>query len=252
MNAGMNDHITKPIDPDQLFGALVKWGKVPADRVIEDVPEEKSAKKEKVELSLDELPGVSVKQAMVRLGGNTNLYLKLVKKFLSESSDNAEKIKSLLEEEKIAEAKVEAHTMKSVAGNLGAEDLSEIAKQLDINLKSGGDESTQEILEQYTGHMHTAVESFKKVVASANGEKQENQKAPSASDSELLSKVEKMAELLEDDLSEAMNIAEGIGVNVSEKLKGAWEELMEALESFDTDEAGKIAKNIINKIKSGD
>ncbi|PLX66702.1 MAG: hypothetical protein C0602_11600 [Denitrovibrio sp.] len=251
MNAGMNDHITKPINPDELFGTLVKWGKVPVDRVIEDVPEIIPGKKDKVEISLDELPGVSVKQAMVRLGGNTNLYLKLVKKFLSESSDNAEKIKALLEDKKVSEAKVEAHTMKSVAGNLGAEDLSDIAKQLDINLKSGGDDNTQEILDKYTEQMHTAVDSFRKVIASAEVEKQSEKKEPSASDSELLTKVEAMAGLLEDDLSEAMNIAECIGANVSDKLADAWKELMEALESFDTDEAGIIAKDIINKIKSG-
>ena len=30
--AGMNDHVTKPIDPDQLFGALQKWIKPVAEQ----------------------------------------------------------------------------------------------------------------------------------------------------------------------------------------------------------------------------
>jgi len=251
INAGMNDHITKPINPDQLFGALINWVKLSEGRQAEAEKEPEAPKKaEKVTLSIDELPGVSVKDALVRLGGNSNLYLKLVNKFLAESTNSAEKIKKLLTEENINDAKTEAHTMKSVAGNLGAEKLSDVAKNLDINLKSGGNEATEDLLDEYAKELEIAVDSFRKVVESAV-KPEEKMRVAIDFDSATLDKLKKMAELYDQDLSAAMEIAEGLSDSIPDSFKDLWGAITNALEGFDTEEAEKLTIELISKI-SGD
>ena len=242
LKAGMNDHITKPINPEELFRTLLKWVKVPEGRVPEPKPEKAPEKKDKPELALNDLPGVSVKQAMVRLGGNTALYLKLVRKFLAESRDSASKIADMLDDGRVDDAKTEAHTMKSVAGNLGADGLSDSARLLDINLKSGGNDETGELLTAYGSDLNTAVESFEKLIASSEEPKQKK----AALQSETVEKIKQMAALLEDDLSAAMALADEIAV--PEEMQAGWNAIREALDSFDTDEAAVLVKSLIDSL----
>ncbi|UCE52051.1 MAG: response regulator, partial [Desulfobacterales bacterium] len=79
LEAGMNDHITKPIDPDQLFSTLLAWIK-PGKRVI---PEDILAKRrQKVVKKAERLPiemtGIEVQTGLVRARGNQSLYIDLL------------------------------------------------------------------------------------------------------------------------------------------------------------------------------
>ena len=60
LEAGMNDHVTKPIDPDQLLSALVKWIKPGKREMSEGESESLIGKKEVKEILPSELPGISI------------------------------------------------------------------------------------------------------------------------------------------------------------------------------------------------
>ena len=83
IEAGMDDYITKPIDINELFSALVKWIK-PKDRKITDTDiSEKgfqSDEKRSEDDQLPALPGIDVESGLIRVGGNMKLYKKTVNK----------------------------------------------------------------------------------------------------------------------------------------------------------------------------
>jgi CheY-like chemotaxis protein len=82
LQAGMNDHITKPLDPEELFATLVKWIKFVKRPVIK-TPPVKGQEKVKLarEMPLPELPGIDVASVLTRVGGNQASLIRLLKKF---------------------------------------------------------------------------------------------------------------------------------------------------------------------------
>ncbi len=134
LDAGMNDHVTKPIDPKALFSALAKWVKLSPDRTVD--PSNVSKQKELSELDIPSLRNIDVKEGLSRIGGNKNLYWSLLEKFLGEYSSASDDISSLLSEDQIDDAQRLTHTVKGVAGNIGAKALLSSARELDALLKS--------------------------------------------------------------------------------------------------------------------
>ena len=129
--AGMNDHIGKPIDPDQLLATLAKWVR-PAKTAVSEViiPETKSLAPQ----PLPELPGVKVAESVRRIGGNVALYYALLEKFRNNQRKVAHEIREALSLDDLSTAERIAHTLRGTAGSLGAVSLQKLAEQLEKNL----------------------------------------------------------------------------------------------------------------------
>ena len=89
LEAGMNDHVTKPIDPDQLLSALIKWIKPGEREISEGVTDSSIGKKELEDILPSELPGISIASGLGRVGGNKQLYAKLLCKFKDGHEDGS-------------------------------------------------------------------------------------------------------------------------------------------------------------------
>lgn len=85
-------------------------------------------------LIIPELSGFDVKTALNRLGGNQQLYLTILEKFLQQQKDVIEKIELALNQKKYQEAILLVHTLKGLAGNLGRVDLQEVSAKLELSL----------------------------------------------------------------------------------------------------------------------
>jgi PAS domain S-box-containing protein len=120
--SGMNDHVSKPIDPDALFGALARWSGRQAER-----PEARR----RSDAAASPQHWVNVGETLERLGGSVELYRKLLRHFVHEYVGVAVKIDAALAAGDRAGAQHEAHTVKGVAGNLGAEPLYQAASELE-------------------------------------------------------------------------------------------------------------------------
>jgi CheY-like chemotaxis protein len=117
LEAGMNDYVTKPIEPKKLFETLSRWfraSKTPKPAFSPVAQEDPPA---------ISLPGISTNDALKRLGGNTALFLRLLTRFAKSNRNTSEQIESELAQGNVAEVKRLVHTLKGVAGNLGAMDL---------------------------------------------------------------------------------------------------------------------------------
>ena len=139
--AGMNDHITKPIDPEQLFGTLAKWiGR--RDRPVK--PAELSPaptgppvkEPAPAEQALPEaLPEFDLAEGLQRLMGNRGLYRKLLGNFAAQYSHAADDIRSALDAGDFEQTHGLVHAIKGVAGNLAAKDLQQQSVALEKLVK---------------------------------------------------------------------------------------------------------------------
>jgi len=137
LGAGMNGHVTKPIDPDQLFSTLQKWIKPSKKRVQVkqmEVPFERteSDKTMPEEDALPEsLPGFDLRDGLKRLQGNTKLYRKLLLNFTINYCEVAKDIRIALDAEDFGGAHSLVHNIKGLAGNLSATELQTAAANLE-------------------------------------------------------------------------------------------------------------------------
>ena len=132
--AGMNEYVPKPIEPEVLHRALLHWI-APGDRLYE---EETVAEDGGVLIELPEqLPGVMVSAGLVRLGGNTGLYLELLDGLCKDYQDAPARLRDMLAADDGEGGRQLAHKLRGIANNLGAEQLGSCAETIELALKAG-------------------------------------------------------------------------------------------------------------------
>lgn len=127
LDAGMNDHVSKPIDPDALFATLAHWAKprqVPAAKT-EAKPARAAA------IVIPEIEGVDVREGVERAAGNKRLYRDLLIRFAKDHRDVGAQIAAALESGDLKQAEHIAHTVKGVAGNMSIGEIYASADKLE-------------------------------------------------------------------------------------------------------------------------
>ena len=143
--AGMDDHVTKPIDPDRLFEALAKW--IPDKPRA--VPQESSRARRSVHAELPErLPGIDLATGLARVRGNRKLFKKLLQEFRRDYLDVVIRIRQDLRAGDEATARREAHTLKGLSGTIGAAALQAAALALETAIDSTDQTDYQECLDR--------------------------------------------------------------------------------------------------------
>jgi signal transduction histidine kinase/CheY-like chemotaxis protein/HPt (histidine-containing phosphotransfer) domain-containing protein len=133
LDAGMNDHIPKPIDPDHLIARLRYWIDQPR---ANSRPAIKAPVTSEIVLMQDQ-PGIDVDAALARLGGNRKLLARLLAEFGKSQAGAVAGIRQALGHGAVEEAARHAHTLKGVAGNLSATKLAAAAAALESLLRKG-------------------------------------------------------------------------------------------------------------------
>jgi CheY-like chemotaxis protein len=141
IEAGMNGHVTKPIDPDQLFATLQKWIR-PSDKRAQvkqpEVPldslESDQAEPNEEQLP-DSLPGFDLGSGLKRLRGNKRLYRKLLLDFGAKYTGVVAEIGEALEAKDLNHAHSLVHNLKGLAGNLAATELLSAAIEMEKLVK---------------------------------------------------------------------------------------------------------------------
>jgi signal transduction histidine kinase/CheY-like chemotaxis protein/ligand-binding sensor domain-containing protein/HPt (histidine-containing phosphotransfer) domain-containing protein len=130
---GMNDHVTKPIDPDELFAALARWAK-PADTTAHaiELPHTPVS-----ETELPEIEGIDIAGSLKRVAGNKRVYRNLLEQFAAKQADAAGQIAEALHNGDRPLAERLAHTVKGVAGNLGIGKVQSAAARVESAVRSG-------------------------------------------------------------------------------------------------------------------
>jgi CheY-like chemotaxis protein len=152
LQAGMNGHVTKPIDPDQLFATLQKWiqpseNRAPTQKPVVSVEPSGEDKVVSTEEELPEsLPGFDLADGLKRLQGNKKLYRKLLLDFATGYYKAGIEIREALDAEDFDRAHSLVHNLKGLAGNLSATDLQAAAVNME-KLVKGVEKTTPPVKE---------------------------------------------------------------------------------------------------------
>ncbi|PKV46691.1 signal transduction histidine kinase [Janthinobacterium sp. 61] len=139
LDAGMNDFIAKPIDVAQLFGTLARW-------IAPATPQEMTAVVAQPEAELPVIAGLKMAEAMRRVGGNATLMRKLLDRFVETQFDAMQRIVAAIENNQLETAIREAHTLKGLAGNIGAGGLADSAARVEHLLSLGSHDGLPQAL----------------------------------------------------------------------------------------------------------
>ena len=135
--AGMNDHLTKPIDPAALFSALLRW--IPPGRYLDAdaAPEAVEDETEAVAEPLPTLHGIDIERGLLHHLRRPALYRQSLARFNREFGGAAGDAAAALTAGDLERARRLAHSVKSAAATLGADALERAARALEQRLAAG-------------------------------------------------------------------------------------------------------------------
>ena len=209
IECGMNDHIAKPIDVDQLFITLGCWVRPKAS----NAPSSAGSSAVSNIAKDDEVPyiaGLETDKALRRVGGSVKLLRKLLNRFSENEGDVIKRIKTAIENNDANTATREAHTVKGLAGNIGAIKMAECAGVVEDMLRRGESDGLALVLDAMEQELATLLERIVAVM----GPPQATEEAPATSRNVnmvvLAHELRQLAALLADDDSKAGKIVDGI------------------------------------------
>lgn len=134
LEAGMNDYITKPLNPKELAEALTRW--LPTENEAEgsrgsDVPKRATACGERESLVFHE------NEVLVRLDGDRELLETVVTGFLQDMPVRLSMLRTGIQSGDPTSATLEAHTIKGAAAAVGAETMRAAALRIEEAGRTG-------------------------------------------------------------------------------------------------------------------
>ena len=152
LSYGLNDHITKPIDPYVLFAAVAKWSASTAKKRDKEHPA--TAPDQSVfHLLPDSLPGFDLDKALFQVGGKQQFLYNLLVNFHDQYKDFTARLNQMIETGQFEKAKIDVHTLKGIAGTLAAQSVYETA----LSLEKGIAERKIPQINRYLSELETAL-----------------------------------------------------------------------------------------------
>ncbi len=157
--AGMVDHIAKPIEPNVLFDTLLKW--IPSIECGPSMGEAQNVTDNRVSLP-KHLDGIDIAEGIQRASGNPDLYISLLMHFVNDHGKDSRIIAEAVVRNDIDLAHRTAHTLKGVAGGIGAQALYDSSRKVETALKKNQLTRFDALMETLAGDLTRVVEDLKK------------------------------------------------------------------------------------------
>jgi len=248
LKCGMNAHVSKPINPTELFDVLLKWISH-GERHIPFIKTEQLDSETRNDIDFSCLKGINIEAALKRV--NSKQYLRLIEKFISDQASVIEEAIDLLNQNNRKEAVILMHTLNGVAGTLGAEELSSYAQKLE-KLMLTEDSLPSELVEKAINSHKTTIELFQTAVdLNKFSPKEIKIEVDEEIDEETLkSNLYVLKTLLEEFNSEAEEHVDEMLETVSKpEIVKALEEIRNQTALFEFDEANESLKQLLKKLK---
>ncbi|MBS1196795.1 MAG: barA, partial [Proteobacteria bacterium] len=232
--AGMNDHVAKPIEPEELWKTLLKWIKPrQLPRGVKVMP------RLTPEVALpNAIDGLDMAAGLRRVLGKKSLYLAMLKKFVGGQKNIAAEISRALAAYDQATAERLAHTLKGVAGNIGASGLQLMAENLETAIRESlPSQAVDESLAEIQSALAMLIDQLE-----AQLPDEPNTEAVLVDPEKLRRVCDKLELLLADDDAEASEIMEEHADLLSSAFAGHYRQIGDCIRAFDF-EAALIALN---------
>ena len=215
---GMNGHVSKPIDSVALCKMLLRW--IPARRAskktVDEVSSQAALRQQEVRPSTlssfpTTLPGFDIPSALERMNNNPQFFRNMLLGFRREFFEAPKTIRTALEgqqEDGRTSARILAHTIKGMAGNLSAQQLFLAARDLEDSIHGEKRDAWPILLDTFDQAMDQVMQSIQTL--EVEGEKNSvEDKTPGESrsnDTEVRSQVQKLYKLIRKSHSDAEGV----------------------------------------------
>ncbi len=161
--AGMNAHIAKPININEMYQTLAQWITPAKPQLLENKKISHLTTKETDFISsLQQINSFDYKRGLLLLQGNERLYRQLLERFCHNQSHFIKRFVSSKEKTDWNTARREAHSLKGIAANLGMTELTKLANHLE-ELSITGDKlaDIDEVLQQISVNLDSILTDLK-------------------------------------------------------------------------------------------
>jgi signal transduction histidine kinase/CheY-like chemotaxis protein/HPt (histidine-containing phosphotransfer) domain-containing protein len=237
--AGMCSYLIKPLDPAKLIECLRMY--IPVEE------ENQNRFKEISGIEPDTIAPVDYKTAIKRIGGNENRYYNILWQFVDNHSGDAEKLDELMEAGKVEEAKRLIHTIKGIAGNIGAGALLQSVAELEKAVA----ESDNSIIEKWRNEFKDALKCTCDTISKQIRRVEHEEEFPGSVYENMENALPMLSDLLKNGDFEAKKLFYTCAAYL-ETLLGSekFDRLESKISNYDFDEAAEDLDGIINRTGS--
>ena len=240
LDAGMNDHIAKPLNLETMFGTMARWihpkralqAEMVAMNSVAGGALGAGARGQFDDISV---PGVDVRAGLATAMGNEALYRRLLRKFYDGQKDFARLFAEALASADPSEAERCAHTLRGTAGTIGAKEVKEAAEALERACQQ------RAAPEQIESLLHQALDALQPVVAALHGllgdEAVASSPAVAVDTGKLAALREQLAELLDRGDSAALDLCEQHADLWRAAYPERWGQIFDHVNNFDFEAA---------------
>ena len=138
LNAGMNDFVSKPFEPDRLFSVIHKWVTGAGDaELFVSATGEAPRDGEGRHLLPGHIDGLDLRAGLRRMAGLESLYVNSLESFVVQQRQVLARVGSAIAQGDMKTATREMHTLKGAAAMIGADDIAGLAGDVEEVLTAG-------------------------------------------------------------------------------------------------------------------
>ncbi|MGE4580382.1 MAG: response regulator [Desulfuromonadales bacterium] len=243
LQAGMDDYLSKPIDPEQMKAVLLKWIQ-PAAPPLDTGAEPVSVAAVRLPESLT---GIDLAKGLRYSNNKPDFYLELLRNFARARRQADEEIRQALDKGEHEVARRYAHSLKSICGIIGAEGLAQAAGRLETALKDSQKDPAG-ALDEFSGQLSVLIQALDSCPELTPGRVTDD--GESADAGLCLLAAREIDMLLDSDLPGAMRHIDALekwlaGGSLRQELT----ELKDCLDVFDIDQAHDILARLIDGLR---
>ena len=140
LEAGMDDVLTKPIEPAILYQAIAHWLSDKQSSTMRQLPKQQASGNNAL-ARLRDIPGIDLDCGLRYLNGKVDRYLTLLLHFALALAKDIENLTAYLSQQSLNEAQRLVHSLKGAGATLGLSEIATAATALDTELKQRLQES---------------------------------------------------------------------------------------------------------------
>ncbi|WP_414734025.1 response regulator [Acetobacterium carbinolicum] len=255
IEAGMNDHLVKPVEPEILYKCLIKWlpikktegeNEAPGNSDKNETPRKNSLAEREQQNRLEvlwQVEGLNVEAGLKILGGDAAVYLRLIRQFGQKCQTDATNLLKQVSEQDDQSIMQTAHSIKGVAGNLGAEKIQEQAAELEQTIKAQSlNDQSEKLINNFVAELRHFADALPRERVFS-----ENQQNDKGNDAQIDTIKNKLAVLLENNDTDADDLFEKHKDLLIVNLGDAGFDLERQIHEFDYQDALKTLRQVQKK-----